>query len=165
MLSKKVFRLSTKSEIAAWRTKAKIPMFSWDLGHAKERYCDGVLDLRLLSQMASQKSTRFPDGYELFTGCFRKAELCLKEMTIPIPHLKLFDSRILLTAKRERLYFRFLARPLQREGAPDRLNRCGPNLLGLVPRGLVSPAPSPTSGGLHPQRCLRRQGPIERLMG
>jgi len=50
---------------------------------------------KLLNQRASQRSPKFPEGYEPFevacgTAGLWKAKLCLKTMTISVPRLKLF---------------------------------------------------------------------------
>jgi len=48
-----------------------------------------VLRVKLLHQRSTQKSANFPEGYELFKGCYGEAKFCLKNMEITVPRLKL----------------------------------------------------------------------------
>ena len=48
-----------------------------------------IMNVRLLNQMGSQRSPKFPEGYEPFKATCGTARLCLRTMTIPVPRLKL----------------------------------------------------------------------------
>jgi hypothetical protein len=51
-----------------------------------------IMYTKLRNQMATQRSSRFPEGYEPFQASFGRAKFCLRTMTIPAPRLKLFPT-------------------------------------------------------------------------
>jgi hypothetical protein len=48
--------------------------------------------VKLRNQMATQRSLRFPEGYEPFQASSGTAKFCLRTMTIPVPRLKLCST-------------------------------------------------------------------------
>lgn len=48
-----------------------------------------IMHVKLRNQMGSQRSPKFPEGYEPFEATYGEAWLCLRTMTIPVRRLKL----------------------------------------------------------------------------
>src|SRR5215510_8066842 len=87
MVMRSFFRSLTKCEISMKRGGRQHD-FRYFVGIQAEPGSDvltSVMRPRLLNQMSSQKSRRFPEGYEPLEGCHGMAKFCLKTMTIPVP--------------------------------------------------------------------------------
>ncbi len=49
-----------------------------------------IMELKLKNQMGSQRSVKFPEGFEPFEASYGTVRLCLYTMTLPAPRLKLY---------------------------------------------------------------------------
>jgi hypothetical protein len=97
MFRKNNVQVLTKLQISGLRGGEKHD-FCYFVGISESAESDVLLNImhvRLLNQMASQRSPKFPEGYEPFEatcGAERllEARLCLRTMTISVPMLELY---------------------------------------------------------------------------
>jgi hypothetical protein len=91
MLRKSFFQERTKIGISILRggPKHNVLCFVGILEKPGGTILTDVLRVKLLHQRSTQKSANFPEGYELFKGCYGEAKFCLKNMEIAVPRLKL----------------------------------------------------------------------------
>jgi hypothetical protein len=96
MFRKSLVQVLTKLQISALRGGEKHNFCYW-IGISESAESDvllNVMHVRLLNQRGSQRSPRFPEGYEPFEvicGAARLlgARLCLRTMTVSMPKLRL----------------------------------------------------------------------------
>jgi hypothetical protein len=91
MLPKKWFPTLTKQQISRLSGGPK-HNFRYFVGISESVESDvltNIMELKLMNQMSSQRSVKFPEGYEPFAANYGTARLCLNTMTIPAPRLKL----------------------------------------------------------------------------
>lgn len=91
MFRKSWFATLTRLQISGLRGGEK-HNFYYFVGISEAAESDVLINtmhVKLRNQMASQRSPRFPEGYEPFAAIYGPASLCLRTMTIPVPRLKL----------------------------------------------------------------------------
>ena len=88
MFAKVWFQALTKRQISELRGGPK-HNFIYFVGIAEGDVLTDIMKEKLKNQMGSQRSARFPEGYELFETFYGTPKLCLEAMTISVPRLKL----------------------------------------------------------------------------
>jgi hypothetical protein len=94
MLAKKWSSPLTKQQILGLRGGPK-HNFRYFVGTSESPESDvltNIMEVKLKNQMGSQRSVRFPKGYEPFESSYGTEMLCLDTMTIPTPRLKLYPA-------------------------------------------------------------------------
>jgi hypothetical protein len=94
MFRKTWFPTLTKYQISILRGGEK-HNFYYFVGISETAESDAltnVMHVKLRNQMATQISSKLPEGYEPFQTSFGTARFCLTTMTIPVPRLKLCST-------------------------------------------------------------------------
>jgi hypothetical protein len=103
MFRKSWFTTLTKYQISTLRGGEK-HNFYYFLGVSESAESDvltNIICAKLRNQMASQRSPKFPEGFEPFEAIYGTSKLCLRTMTILVPRLKLVPgwSNLTLTPR------------------------------------------------------------------
>jgi hypothetical protein len=88
MFRKSWYPALTKLQISQLRGGEKHSYYYF-VGISETDVLTNIMHVKLRNQMSSQKSTKFPEGYDPFETIYGGVRLCLRTMTIPVPRLTL----------------------------------------------------------------------------